>query len=72
MRALLPLLRTGWGARAGALVVRLREGATAGPGPRRAMAAYRTEERGQPHSPGYRLFFSKYLAGPRRAEEARV
>ncbi|XP_054582836.1 inorganic pyrophosphatase 2, mitochondrial isoform X4 [Eptesicus fuscus] len=57
MRALLPLLRTGWGARAGALVVRQREGATAGPGPRRAMAAYRTEERGQPHSPGYRLFF---------------
>lgn len=67
MWALLPLLRSAWGGRTGALVVRLREGAAAGPGPRRAMASYRTEERGQPHSPGYRLFFSKYLAGPRRA-----
>ncbi|XP_036200127.1 inorganic pyrophosphatase 2, mitochondrial isoform X6 [Myotis myotis] len=57
MRALLPLLRSAWGGRTGALVVRLREGAAAGPGPRRAMASYRTEERGQPHSPGYRLFF---------------
>ncbi|XP_036265848.1 inorganic pyrophosphatase 2, mitochondrial isoform X5 [Pipistrellus kuhlii] len=60
MRALLPLLpllRTGRGGRAGALVVRLREGAAAGPAPRRAMASYRTEGRGEPPSPGYRLFF---------------
>ncbi|KAM7154660.1 inorganic pyrophosphatase 2, mitochondrial isoform 3-T3 [Molossus nigricans] len=58
MRALLPLLRTGWGCRAGAPVVaRLAGGAIAGPGPRRTMATYRTEERGHPHSAGYRLFF---------------
>lgn len=60
MRALLPLLRTGWGSRAGVPVVaRLAGGAVAGPGPRRTMAMYRTEERGQPHSACYRLFFSK-------------
>uniref|UniRef100_A0A8C0CVS1 inorganic diphosphatase n=1 Tax=Balaenoptera musculus TaxID=9771 RepID=A0A8C0CVS1_BALMU len=57
MRVLLPLLRTGAPAAA-----RLPRGASAGPGPRRAMAFYRTEERGQPHSPGYRLFF-KNVAG---------
>ena len=57
---LLPLLRTGWGCRAGAPVAaRLPRVASAGLGPRRAMATYRTEERGQPPSPGYRLFFSK-------------
>uniref|UniRef100_A0A8C3WVD1 inorganic diphosphatase n=1 Tax=Catagonus wagneri TaxID=51154 RepID=A0A8C3WVD1_9CETA len=55
MRALLPLLRTGAPAVA---AVRLLPGASAGPGPRRAMALYRTEERGQPHSPDYRLFFN--------------
>ena len=66
MRVLLPLLRTSWAWRLGApaavaaaAAARLPRGASAGPGPRRAMAFYRTEERGQPHSPGYRLFFSK-------------
>lgn len=60
MRALLPLLRTGWGRRAGSVVAaRLPGGVSAGAWPRRAMALYRTEERGQRHSPGYRLFFSK-------------
>lgn len=58
MRALLLLRGTRWGCRAGALVVaRPQGGASAGPGPRRTMAKYRTEERGQLHSPGYRLFF---------------
>ncbi|XP_068398398.1 inorganic pyrophosphatase 2, mitochondrial isoform X3 [Eschrichtius robustus] len=64
MRVLLPLLRTSWAWRLGApaaaataAAARLPRGASAGPGPRRAMAFYRTEERGQPHSPGYRLFF---------------
>lgn len=60
MLALLPLLRTGWGRRAGSLVaVRLPGGVSAGDGLWRAMSLYRTEGRGQPHSPGYRLFFSK-------------
>lgn len=60
MRALLPLLRTGWGWRAAApAAALLSPGRCAGPGPRRAMAFYRTEERGQPYSPTYRLFFSK-------------
>lgn len=60
MRALLLPRGTRWGCRAGALVVaRPQGGASAGPGPRRTMAKYRTEERGQLHSPGYRLFFSK-------------
>uniref|UniRef100_A0A8D1ZNC4 inorganic diphosphatase n=1 Tax=Sus scrofa TaxID=9823 RepID=A0A8D1ZNC4_PIG len=65
MRALLQLLRTSGIRRAGAPAVaaaRLPLGASAGPGPRRAMALYRTEERGQPHSPDYRLFF-KNVAG---------
>ncbi|XP_068398402.1 inorganic pyrophosphatase 2, mitochondrial isoform X6 [Eschrichtius robustus] len=69
MRVLLPLLRTSWAWRLGApaaaataAAARLPRGASAGPGPRRAMAFYRTEERGQPHSPGYRLFF-KNVAG---------
>ncbi|XP_060004528.1 inorganic pyrophosphatase 2, mitochondrial isoform X5 [Lagenorhynchus albirostris] len=66
MRVRLPLLRTSWawrlGAPAAAAAARLPRGASAGPGPRRAMAFYRTEERGQPHSPGYRLFF-KNVAG---------
>ncbi|XP_025278501.3 inorganic pyrophosphatase 2, mitochondrial isoform X4 [Canis lupus dingo] len=61
MRALLPLLpllRTGWGWRAGPpAAARAPRGARAGPGPHRAMASYRTEERGRPRSPGYRLFF---------------
>nr|XP_055198311.1 inorganic pyrophosphatase 2, mitochondrial isoform X3 [Nyctereutes procyonoides] len=58
MRALLPLLRAGWGWRAGPpAAARAPRGARAGPGPHRAMASYRTEERGQPRSPGYRLFF---------------
>uniref|UniRef100_A0A8P0PHX5 inorganic diphosphatase n=1 Tax=Canis lupus familiaris TaxID=9615 RepID=A0A8P0PHX5_CANLF len=52
MRALLPLLRAGPPAAA-----RAPRGARAGPGPHRAMASYRTEERGRPRSPGYRLFF---------------
>lgn len=62
MRALLPLLRTSWAwpvGAAAAAAARLPRGASAGPGPRRTMALYRTEERGQPHSPDYRLFFSK-------------
>eukprot|EP00070_Physeter_catodon_P041052 XP_028347946.1 inorganic pyrophosphatase 2, mitochondrial isoform X3 [Physeter catodon] len=68
MRVVLPLLRTSWAWRLGApaaaaaAAARLPRGASAGPGPRRAMAFYRTEERGQPHSPGYRLFF-KNVAG---------
>ncbi|XP_040093466.1 inorganic pyrophosphatase 2, mitochondrial isoform X4 [Oryx dammah] len=67
MRALLPLLRTSWAwpvgsAAAVAAAARLPRGASAGPGPRRTMALYRTEERGQPHSPDYRLFF-KNVAG---------
>lgn len=60
MSALLPLLRTGWGWRAGFIV------AAHPPGPvgaravlGRAMALYRTDERGQPHSPDYRVFLSK-------------
>ena len=62
MRALLPLLRTGCGWRAGPLAAaRLPRGKSAWPGLHRAMvqAFYRTEVRGQPYSPGYRLFFSK-------------
>ncbi|XP_024849185.1 inorganic pyrophosphatase 2, mitochondrial isoform X3 [Bos taurus] len=65
MRALLPLLRTSWAWPVGAAAAasaRLLRGASAGPGPRRTMALYRTEERGQPHSPDYRLFF-KNVAG---------
>ncbi|XP_069449677.1 inorganic pyrophosphatase 2, mitochondrial isoform X7 [Ovis canadensis] len=65
MRALLPLLRTSWAwpvGAAAAAAARLPRGASAGPGPRRTMALYRTEERGQPHSPDYRLFF-KNVAG---------
>ncbi|XP_062964313.1 inorganic pyrophosphatase 2, mitochondrial isoform X1 [Cynocephalus volans] len=58
MRALLTLLRTGRGWRAEALAAtRLPRGASEKTGPRRAMALYRTEERGQPHSQDYRLFF---------------
>ncbi|XP_024907526.1 inorganic pyrophosphatase 2, mitochondrial isoform X3 [Pteropus alecto] len=59
MRALLPLLRTGWGWgwRAGSIVAaRLPGRVSAGAVPGRAMALYRTEERGQPHSPDYRVF----------------
>ncbi|XP_011821720.1 PREDICTED: inorganic pyrophosphatase 2, mitochondrial isoform X5 [Mandrillus leucophaeus] len=52
MRALLRLLRTGAPAAAC-----LRLGTSAGTGPRRAMALYHTEERGQPCSQNYRLFF---------------
>lgn len=62
MRALLPLLRTGWGWgwRAGSIVAaRLPRRVSAGAVPGRAMALYRTEERGQPHSPDYRVFLSK-------------
>ncbi|KAM9238207.1 inorganic pyrophosphatase 2, mitochondrial isoform 3-T3 [Dugong dugon] len=63
MRALLPLLRTGWGWPTGALAAALRlQGPCSRPGPRRAMAVYRTEEHGQPHSRDYRLFF-KNVAG---------
>ncbi|KAK2507227.1 hypothetical protein MC885_001812 [Smutsia gigantea] len=63
MRALLPLLRSSRGWCAGASVAgRLPWGASVGPGPRRTMTLYRTEERGQQHSPGYRLFF-KNVAG---------
>ncbi|XP_070308360.1 inorganic pyrophosphatase 2, mitochondrial isoform X2 [Odocoileus virginianus] len=66
MRALLlPLLRTSWAwpvGAAAAAAARLPRGASAGPGPRRTMTLYRTEERGQPHSPDYRLFF-KNVAG---------
>ncbi|XP_049741543.1 inorganic pyrophosphatase 2, mitochondrial isoform X2 [Elephas maximus indicus] len=66
MRALLPLLpllRTGWGwpARTHPAALRL-QGPCSGPGPRRAMALYRTEERGQPCSSDYRIFF-KNVAG---------
>ncbi|KAF6372317.1 inorganic pyrophosphatase 2 [Rhinolophus ferrumequinum] len=58
MLALLPLLRTSWSRRAGSLVaIRLPGGVSAGDGLWRAMSRYRTEGRGQPHSPGYRLFF---------------
>ncbi|XP_060248654.1 inorganic pyrophosphatase 2, mitochondrial isoform X2 [Meriones unguiculatus] len=52
MRALLPLLSVGRGWRVGAAALP----------PRRAMSVYRTEERGQPRSPDYRLFF-KNVAG---------
>uniref|UniRef100_A0A2K6MWC2 inorganic diphosphatase n=1 Tax=Rhinopithecus bieti TaxID=61621 RepID=A0A2K6MWC2_RHIBE len=52
MSALLRLLRTGAPAAAC-----LRLGTSAGTGPRRAMALYHTEERGQPCSQNYRLFF---------------
>uniref|UniRef100_A0A8D2IFX9 Inorganic pyrophosphatase 2 n=1 Tax=Urocitellus parryii TaxID=9999 RepID=A0A8D2IFX9_UROPR len=63
MRALLPLLRTGSGWRVGApAAARLPQAASAGSGPRRAMALYRTEERGQLHSQDYRIFF-KNVAG---------
>ncbi|XP_058150598.1 inorganic pyrophosphatase 2, mitochondrial isoform X1 [Dasypus novemcinctus] len=63
MRALLPLLRTGGGWRAGGpAAARLPGVPNAGPGPRRAMALYRTEERGEPYSCDYRLFF-KNVAG---------
>ncbi|XP_046947387.1 inorganic pyrophosphatase 2, mitochondrial isoform X2 [Lynx rufus] len=63
MRVLLPLLRTGWGWRAWApAAARLPPGTSTGPGPHRAMALYRTEERGQPYTPDYRLFF-KNVAG---------
>ncbi|XP_025241909.1 inorganic pyrophosphatase 2, mitochondrial isoform X6 [Theropithecus gelada] len=53
MSALLRLLRTGAPAAAC-----LRLGTSAGTGPRRAMALYHTEERGQPCSQNYRLFFN--------------
>ncbi|XP_042840029.1 inorganic pyrophosphatase 2, mitochondrial isoform X2 [Panthera tigris] len=63
MRVLLPLLRTGWGWRAWApAAARLPPVTSTGPGPHRAMALYRTEERGQPYTPDYRLFF-KNVAG---------
>ncbi|XP_062055777.1 inorganic pyrophosphatase 2, mitochondrial isoform X4 [Lepus europaeus] len=63
MRALLALLRTGRGWRAGAPVAaHPPAGARAKSGPLRAMALYRTEERGRPHSEDYRLFF-KDVAG---------
>uniref|UniRef100_A0A2K6QYS3 inorganic diphosphatase n=1 Tax=Rhinopithecus roxellana TaxID=61622 RepID=A0A2K6QYS3_RHIRO len=52
MSALLRLLRTGAPAAAC-----LRLGTSAGTGLRRAMALYHTEERGQPCSQNYRLFF---------------
>uniref|UniRef100_A0A2K6DXG4 inorganic diphosphatase n=1 Tax=Macaca nemestrina TaxID=9545 RepID=A0A2K6DXG4_MACNE len=52
MSALLRLLRKGAPAAAC-----LRLGTSAGTGPRRAMALYHTEERGQPCSQNYRLFF---------------
>ncbi|PNJ84314.1 PPA2 isoform 8, partial [Pongo abelii] len=52
MSALLRLLRTGAPAAAC-----LRLGTSAGTGSRRAMALYHTEERGQPCSQNYRLFF---------------
>ncbi|KAF6132194.1 inorganic pyrophosphatase 2 [Phyllostomus discolor] len=58
MQALQLLLRTGLGCHAGAPVAtRLWRVASAGLVPCRAMTTYRTEERGQPPSPGYRLFF---------------
>uniref|UniRef100_A0A8I5YNK6 Inorganic pyrophosphatase 2 n=1 Tax=Pongo abelii TaxID=9601 RepID=A0A8I5YNK6_PONAB len=53
MSALLRLLRTGAPAAAC-----LRLGTSAGTGSRRAMALYHTEERGQPCSQNYRLFFT--------------
>uniref|UniRef100_A0A2K6DXG8 inorganic diphosphatase n=1 Tax=Macaca nemestrina TaxID=9545 RepID=A0A2K6DXG8_MACNE len=53
MSALLRLLRKGAPAAAC-----LRLGTSAGTGPRRAMALYHTEERGQPCSQNYRLFFN--------------
>uniref|UniRef100_A0A8C9D435 inorganic diphosphatase n=1 Tax=Panthera leo TaxID=9689 RepID=A0A8C9D435_PANLE len=63
MRVLLPLLRTGWGWRAWApAAARLPPVTSTGSGPHRAMALYRTEERGQPYTPDYRLFF-KNVAG---------
>ncbi|XP_029807252.1 inorganic pyrophosphatase 2, mitochondrial [Suricata suricatta] len=50
MRLLLPLLRTGWGWRAGPpAAARLPRGTSAKPAPHRAMALYRTEGRGQPY-----------------------
>ncbi|KAL2780691.1 inorganic pyrophosphatase 2, mitochondrial isoform 4 precursor [Daubentonia madagascariensis] len=59
MRALLQLLRTGRGWRADApAAAGLGWGVSTGMGPRRAMALYRTEERGQPYSQDYRLFFN--------------
>ncbi|XP_071470595.1 inorganic pyrophosphatase 2, mitochondrial isoform X1 [Marmota flaviventris] len=63
MRALLQLLRTGRGWRVGGpAAASLPQAASAGSGPRRAMALYRTEERGQLHSQDYRIFF-KNVAG---------
>uniref|UniRef100_A0A8C6CHF6 Uncharacterized protein n=1 Tax=Moschus moschiferus TaxID=68415 RepID=A0A8C6CHF6_MOSMO len=56
MRALLRLLRTSWVRPVGA-AARLLRGGSAAPGARWTIALYRTEERGQPHSPNYRLFF---------------
>ncbi|XP_075400974.1 inorganic pyrophosphatase 2, mitochondrial isoform X2 [Tenrec ecaudatus] len=63
MRALLPLLCPGWTwpARAAAAALRL-QGPAARPAPRRAMALYRTEERGRRHSADYRVFL-KNVAG---------
>ncbi|XP_055152826.1 inorganic pyrophosphatase 2, mitochondrial isoform X4 [Symphalangus syndactylus] len=52
MSALLRMLRTGAPAAAC-----LRLGTSAGTRPRRAMSLYHTEERGQPCSQNYRLFF---------------
>ncbi|XP_048189415.1 inorganic pyrophosphatase 2, mitochondrial isoform X1 [Perognathus longimembris pacificus] len=62
MRALLPLLRTGRGWRAGAAAACSPRGASSGGGARRAMAGFVTEERGRPHSLDFRLFF-KNVAG---------
>lgn len=60
MRTLLQLLRTGWGWRAGVIVAGRPPGpVNAGAVLGRAMALYRTDERGQPHSPDYRVFLSK-------------
>ncbi|XP_016003479.1 inorganic pyrophosphatase 2, mitochondrial isoform X2 [Rousettus aegyptiacus] len=57
MRTLLQLLRTGWGWRAGVIVAGRPPGpVSAGAVLGRAMALYRTDERGQPHSPDYRVF----------------
>ncbi|XP_061055185.1 inorganic pyrophosphatase 2, mitochondrial-like [Eubalaena glacialis] len=59
--------QTSWAWRVGApaatgAAAHLPQGASSGPRPRSAMALYRTEEHGQPHSPGSRLFF-KNVAG---------
>ncbi|XP_039324455.1 inorganic pyrophosphatase 2, mitochondrial isoform X2 [Saimiri boliviensis] len=55
---LLLVLRAGRGWRAGApAAARLQLATSAGTRPRRAMAQYHTEERGQPCSHNYRLFF---------------